>query len=182
MKFPELIGGLGRAASLAGHAFGLKEIAEQIRDFFDSARDVTKPFVPRGFGEELGFLAVLEATEKTKPGAKEQIFNYMAGHFIPPTHTGLLGQGQYARALQGFMKHVLAIPVKNGNSPRIWLMNLAMRLEHDDADAIFMEHQLLRIPYPPETNFDEHVNNSHRRMLEARRKKGRLHRIVRNWL
>ncbi len=197
MNLAQLSERLLKGASFAGHILGMKEMADQAAEFFGAVGLPGGSKAPKGFEEELGFLSLLTDVDTNENGKSNGyrilILAYLAYFFMPPPNTGLLGKREYANALQLFMRFVLAIPVDTNDpkkvSPKAWLTTLAKEL-HKGGDAlrqdgykrIRLEHAILRVPYPPEMNFDQKVDHMYQRSMERRAKKGLLHRIVRDYL
>jgi hypothetical protein len=190
----ETHGGKGKAQatpnlerfSFAGHVLGMKELADQVRDFFSKENVIPGlPIAPKGSEEERGFMALLHEIGTKEPDFVKASLNFIHKYYVPPPHTGRIGRMAYRRAHQDMMKHILTLPPKTGHmSPKLWLTRLGERL-HRGGEAIYprikMELEAQGFPFPPEIDFDQHVNNAYMRMLDAKRRKGFVHRLVRNW-
>ena len=186
MNLKNLMGMAGQGVSLIGHALGVKEFLETFMGLFTASSALAGiPQAPKGTEEERHFAALLGQIEKEKAEIKWALLAFMHRYYIPPPNTGRFGRRAYEIAHQDFMKQVTTLPVRTGSSPRIWLMNLGERLHVGGEPAYAKIKEQLeaeRFPFPPQVSFDEQVNNLHMRMLEAKRKKGFLHRFVRDWL
>jgi hypothetical protein len=191
--FERLMGG----ASFIGHIFGMKELADQVTEFLGAAGMPGVPKVPKGFGEELAFLELLYDVDKAEDGGsngfKALILDYMNHFFTPPQNTGKLGTWEYESKLQLFMKFVLAIPVDANDpkkmSPKAWLTDLAEELrkggdtlKQDGYKRIRLEHAIMRVPYPPEMNFDQKVDHMYQRSMQKDSEKGLLYKFVDRYL
>ena len=187
MTFAELAALAGRGISFVGHAFGVKEFLDQLwGGLSGSSRIPGLLDATKGSEEERHFMALLFEIGKMQPTYLAALLLFIHKCYIPPPHTGRIGRMGYESAHQEMMRLVLTLPPKSGQmSAKMWLMELGRRL-HEGGEAIYpqikQELEAQRFPFPPDVNFDQHVNNAYMRMNEARLKHGITHRIVRDWL